>query len=279
MVALRSEGIPIHPTFDTERDWHAHEHPPREMERRRGPEFPKEGTPSYEMDRRAIPRLLDLLETHDVRAIFFVTGEFCEHNPDLVGEIDDAGHDLGVHTHPQLHPEFTGDHVNDLGAGMLADYDPADINAMVGRDYDSLREAGVDTDHFRAGNLSFTVEVARQLNDLGLTHDHSIRMAISKDVRNVPLYLRVRGLGLEETPVVLNPAYIHRAEHNRLKPYHYVFASLFGGTLNLHPMVFGNEALDLDGDFARLEQYLGRCTHRLEAGGRSERVEGATTEL
>ena len=278
-AAWWSDRIPIYPTFDTERDWHAHECPPEEMKRRRGPDFPKEGTPSYEMDRRAIPELLDLLNGHDVRAIFFVTGEFCEYNPDLVGAIDDAGHGLGVHTHPQLHPEFVGDHVNDLHAGMLVDYDPAAINSMIGRDYDALCETGVDTDHFRAGNLSFSRRVARQLVDIGLTHDHSIRMAISKDVTNVPLYLAARRLGLDETPVVLNPAYIHRAEHHRLKPYHYLFASLFGGTLNLHPMVFGNEAIDLETDRARFESYLADCTHRLEAGNGADRVDETLAEL
>jgi peptidoglycan/xylan/chitin deacetylase (PgdA/CDA1 family) len=233
------------------------------MERRRGPDFPKVGSPSYEMDQRAIPQLLELLDAHNVKSIFFVTGEFCEYNPGLVGDIADAGHELGVHTHPQLHPEFDGDHQNDIEAGMLADYANPDIHAMIGRDYDMLRDTGVETDQFRAGNLSLSLDVARQLKDLGLTHDHSLRMAIAKDVRKIPLYLQVRRLGLEETPVVLNPAYIHRAEHHRLKPYHHVFSAVFGGTLNLHPMVFGNEALNLDDDYWRLEQYLAQCTHRL----------------
>lgn len=264
MATSWADGIPIYPTFDTERDWRAHEFSQAEKERRRGPDFPKSNFPSYEMDKRAVPQLLDRLKTHGVKAIFFVTGEFCDHNPGLVGDIDEAGHDLGVHTHPQLHPEFKGDHVNDLKAGMLADYDSCEIRAMVGRDYDKLRKTGVDTEHFRAGNLSFSLDVARQLQDVGLTHDHSIRMAIAKDVSNIPLYLRVRRLGLKETPVVLNPAYIHRPEHNQLKPYHYIFSAVFGGTLNLHPMVFGNENLDLCEDYRRLEQYLSRCTHRLE---------------
>lgn len=266
MAVPYSDGIPIYPTFDTERDWRAHEYPSEEKERRRGPEFPKAGSPSYKMDQRAIPRLLELLATYNVQAIFFVTGEFCEYNPGLVGDIADAGHKLGVHTHPQLHPEFTGEHHNDIEHGMLAEYDSTEIHTMIGRDYDLLRETGIDTDHFRAGNLSFSLDVANQLVDLGLTHDHSIRMAIGKDIQKIPLYFRVRRLGLQETPVVLNPAYIHRSEHNRLKPYHYVFSAMFGGTLNLHPMVFGNTSLDLDGDYRRFEEYLTQCTHRLDSG-------------
>jgi peptidoglycan/xylan/chitin deacetylase (PgdA/CDA1 family) len=273
-----SDRIPIYPTFDTERDWHAHEYMPEEKERRRGPDFPKVSSPSYEMDQRAIPRLLEMLATHDVQAIFFVTGEFCEYNPGLVSDIVDSGHELGVHTHPQLHPEFTGEHHNDIDHGMLAEYDSTEIHTMIGRDYDLLRETGVDTNHFRAGNLSFSVDVATQLVDLGLTHDHSIRMAIAKDIRNIPLYLRVCRLGLEETPVVLNPAYIHRGEHNRLKPYHYVFSAIFRGTLNLHPMVFGNTALDLDDDYRRLENYLAQCTHQLNSETETVEIDEAATQ-
>jgi peptidoglycan/xylan/chitin deacetylase (PgdA/CDA1 family) len=216
------------------------------------------------MARKAIPELLDLMEQYDTQSIFFVTGEFSEYNPDLVDRIDEAGHELGVHTHPQLHPEFTGDHINDIEAAKITDYQPDDIQTMIGRDYDKLREIGIETDHYRSAMLDFDITVARQLKDLGLYHDHSIRMAISKDITNIGLYRTVTEMGLEETPVVLNPAFIHREEHNRLKPYHYVFATLFGGTLNLHPMTFGNKNIDVEDDFSRFEEYVKRCTHGMK---------------
>jgi hypothetical protein len=44
---------------------------------------------------------------------------------------------------------------------------------MIGRDHEMLQETGIETDNFRTGNLSLSVDVARQLQDFRLTHDHS----------------------------------------------------------------------------------------------------------
>lgn len=50
------------------------------------------------------PRLLDLLAQHEVRATFFLIGNFVQQRPDLVRRIHAAGHLLGNHTasHPWL---------------------------------------------------------------------------------------------------------------------------------------------------------------------------------
>lgn len=52
----------------------------------------------------ATPRLLELLAKHDVRATFFLIGEFVRKQPDLAREIAAAGHAIGNHTmtHPWL---------------------------------------------------------------------------------------------------------------------------------------------------------------------------------
>lgn len=42
-------------------------------------------------------RLLALLDEHDVRATFFVLGHVAERYPDLILQIDAAGHEIGVH--------------------------------------------------------------------------------------------------------------------------------------------------------------------------------------
>ena len=53
---------------------------------------------------QATPRLLDLLAKQDVRATFFLIGEFVRKEPGLVREIAAAGHTIGNHTmtHPWL---------------------------------------------------------------------------------------------------------------------------------------------------------------------------------
>jgi peptidoglycan/xylan/chitin deacetylase (PgdA/CDA1 family) len=50
------------------------------------------------------PQLLDLLAEHNVRATFFVIGNFVQQRPDLVRRIHAAGHIVGNHTtsHPWL---------------------------------------------------------------------------------------------------------------------------------------------------------------------------------
>jgi peptidoglycan/xylan/chitin deacetylase (PgdA/CDA1 family) len=48
--------------------------------------------------------LLDVLARHQVRATFFLIGEFVERRPDIVRAVADAGHEIGNHTysHPNL---------------------------------------------------------------------------------------------------------------------------------------------------------------------------------
>lgn len=49
-------------------------------------------------------RLLDVLALHEVRATFFLIGKYVRQRPDLVRDIQDAGHLIGNHTetHPWL---------------------------------------------------------------------------------------------------------------------------------------------------------------------------------
>lgn len=78
------------------------------------------GLASVERGRRDVPKvaltfdggsgpgdtalILDTLESHGVRATFFLTGEFIRRNPDLARRIAAAGHEVGNHTwsHPHL---------------------------------------------------------------------------------------------------------------------------------------------------------------------------------
>lgn len=49
-------------------------------------------------DRRYIYDLMDLLDRHDVKAIFFMVGENAEKNKDIVKELVDRGHRVGMHS-------------------------------------------------------------------------------------------------------------------------------------------------------------------------------------
>lgn len=60
------------------------------------------------------PRLLDLLDRHQVRATFFVIGQFAHGSPDLLREIFARGHTIGNHT--ETHPNLLF-----LGPGRIRD--------------------------------------------------------------------------------------------------------------------------------------------------------------
>jgi peptidoglycan/xylan/chitin deacetylase (PgdA/CDA1 family) len=45
------------------------------------------------------PRILDILDQHQVKAIFFVVGQEVDHNATIVEEIHQRGHLLGNHTY------------------------------------------------------------------------------------------------------------------------------------------------------------------------------------
>ncbi len=56
------------------------------------------------------PKILDTLKEKNVRAVFFVTYDYCEKNPELIRRMIDEGHTVGNHTwsHPSL-PECSPD--------------------------------------------------------------------------------------------------------------------------------------------------------------------------
>ena len=54
--------------------------------------------------RAALPRILKLLESHDIKAGFFVPGEVADRFTDSVKDIHDAGHELGHHGYHHKNP-------------------------------------------------------------------------------------------------------------------------------------------------------------------------------
>ncbi|MCJ7446607.1 MAG: polysaccharide deacetylase family protein [Bacteroidales bacterium] len=53
------------------------------------------------------PRILELLERHDIRAVFFCNGKAAEKYPDLVDSIKSKGHIIGNHGYDHLNGFFT----------------------------------------------------------------------------------------------------------------------------------------------------------------------------
>ena len=55
--------------------------------------------------KQGVPRILDMLDSHQVKATFFIPGVVAEHYPEVVSEIARRGHDIGFHGY--LHEEST----------------------------------------------------------------------------------------------------------------------------------------------------------------------------
>ena len=55
--------------------------------------------------KQGVPRILDMLDSHQVKATFFIPGVVADHYPEVVKEIPRRGHDIGFHGY--LHEEST----------------------------------------------------------------------------------------------------------------------------------------------------------------------------
>lgn len=61
-------------------------------------------------------KLLDLLDTYQVKATFFIIGQCAKNNPDIVKEIHNRGHTLANHTytHPAFHKISLTEKINEI---------------------------------------------------------------------------------------------------------------------------------------------------------------------
>lgn len=107
----------------------------------------------------ALPRVLDLLERHEVRATFFVPGHTAVAYPELVQRIRDGGHEIGHH-------------------GWVHE-DPAAVDAdeerrIFERGLEALdRAAGVRPVGYRSPGLAFSPITIDLLLEYGMRYDSS----------------------------------------------------------------------------------------------------------
>ncbi len=59
-----------------------------------------------ENETMSVPLILRTLERHNAKGTFFITGEAAEKNPELVKNIYEASHEIGLHTDRHLFPIF-----------------------------------------------------------------------------------------------------------------------------------------------------------------------------
>ncbi|HXA58485.1 MAG TPA: cytosine deaminase, partial [Streptosporangiaceae bacterium] len=107
-----------------------------------------------------VPRILRLLERHELRATFFVPGYSAERYPELVRRIAGAGHEIAHHGY--LHESVRG-------------MSPADEAAMLDRGLEALeRVTGQRPTGYRAPMWETTYATAGLLLDRGFEYDSSL---------------------------------------------------------------------------------------------------------
>ena len=135
--------------------------------------------------------LLKLFAKHGVKATFFVTGYYADHEPDSVRKLVEAGHEVAAHgyEHHYRGREF-------------------DIQADVLRAKETLgRVTGQKVLGFRAPQVQFSKRLLNALEKAGYTYDSSLHPAHLPgyyDHRKLPLGIHTYGK-ITEIPVAVMP--------------------------------------------------------------------------
>lgn len=127
-------------------------------------------TSDYEGVRHGTPRLLDIMQRHQVRATYYWTGHAAEQNPDAVAAVRDAGHETGCHG---LVHETLGDPIFPLPNNW-----PVFPFEVEGRIREATRivkaVSGIQPVSFRCPRLWGSTQVVNVLESLGYRSDATL---------------------------------------------------------------------------------------------------------
>jgi peptidoglycan-N-acetylglucosamine deacetylase len=127
-----------------------------------------------------VPRILDLLQEHQLPATFFVPGLTADRYPDAVEQILAAGHEIGHHSYAHFSP---------------VDQDPAAERADFERALEALARFDVEPKGFRCPSWEPTWRTPALVAEFGLEYDSSLMDADS------PYLLETTAGDIVELPV------------------------------------------------------------------------------
>jgi len=140
-------------------------------------------TPYYESLGPGVDLLLDLLGKHGITATFYFTGDSARKNPDVVGRVKAAGHEIGCHS---LYHETVGDSLFEIpGIYPLL---PEEVENRLRLATEWVQEvAGVRPVSFRAPRLFGSTAMVNALEQLGYVADATYPMYFYRE-RLVPYH-------------------------------------------------------------------------------------------
>ena len=113
-----------------------------------------------EFGAHAVPRLLRLLATRDIRSTWFVPGHTAETYPDVCRSIASAGHEIGLHGYMHEPPSFL---------------DPGKEGEVLGRSIEAVTNiVGTSPVGYRSPIWDFSSETVDHLVAAGLSYDSSL---------------------------------------------------------------------------------------------------------
>ncbi len=126
-------------------------------------------SPYYEGLVHGTPKLLNLLDEKDATATFFFTGDSARQHPEVVKDVDGAGHEVGCHS---LYHETVGDPIFEIpGVKPLL---PEEVPMRLRVATDWVEEAlGSQPISFRAPRLWGSTAMLNALEDMGYVADAS----------------------------------------------------------------------------------------------------------
>jgi polysaccharide deacetylase family protein (PEP-CTERM system associated) len=142
-----------------------------------------------------IDHILDLLDTHDVQATFFVVGWYAERHPDVVRRICAGGHSIGCHSY--LHGRVSEMTAHSFGEDLKRSLDA--LSHLVGKRVDAYRAPAFSV----PTSIDWFFDV---LAENGITTDSSIFPARIPDGRSapypaVPFIVRTAAGDIREIPI------------------------------------------------------------------------------
>jgi peptidoglycan/xylan/chitin deacetylase (PgdA/CDA1 family) len=110
---------------------------------------------------RVVPRIADWLDRLDVRATFFMIGEYARRYSPVVRQLAAAGHEIGSHSH--THPR------------NFSELSRAEVQRELRMAHETLAaSAGIEPIGFRAPGFTTSSALIETLSDMGYVYDSSI---------------------------------------------------------------------------------------------------------